>query len=342
MLSGKLWPAHPKPLPDELLTSWIVRVAEANGAKLQSLCWNLFGNDRSPWNRDADRAAPPWLIKTFSEHTGTPLKDVYQTTLATYRGHLFPIDRFRGQLRWVLPIHGYGMQREGFGLQFCAQCLAEDAVPYFRKTWRLAMFTFCPKHQVMLHDACPRCGTWVAFHRRDFGVELAEVKPICCCYACGFDFRLAGRRQPLFADQDGRAFFTQILESIEDRRKANDRFDLGFFAVARKFCHVLSGTSNTTRLRHLIAQQLGVELDPWELSRKYFEGRRILERHSLLLCVWWLMQEPDLRLMLAWEAKAVRYKPMLRFMQECPQWFRELAARYSCWQKGKPPRPNSC
>ena len=28
-LSGTIWPIHPKPLPDELLTSWMVRIARA-------------------------------------------------------------------------------------------------------------------------------------------------------------------------------------------------------------------------------------------------------------------------------------------------------------------------
>lgn len=70
MLSGKIWPAHPHPLPDELLTSWMVRLAEANGIRLQALSWMLFGNAHSPWNRDADRSAPKWLIKALSRYSG--------------------------------------------------------------------------------------------------------------------------------------------------------------------------------------------------------------------------------------------------------------------------------
>lgn len=78
MLSGKRWPAHPQPLPDELLTSWIVRVAEANGVKLQVLSWMLFGNTKSPWNRDVDRSAPHWLIEAMASHTGVRYWDVYR------------------------------------------------------------------------------------------------------------------------------------------------------------------------------------------------------------------------------------------------------------------------
>src|SRR6185369_12897990 len=90
MLSGKVWPAHPKPLQDELLSSWIVRVAEANVIKLQTLSWMLFGNGQSPWNRDIDRNAPRWLIEALSQHTGSNYWEVFHTALVTYRGRLYP------------------------------------------------------------------------------------------------------------------------------------------------------------------------------------------------------------------------------------------------------------
>ena len=81
MLSGKMWPAHPKPLPDELLSSWIVRVAEANAIKLQTLSWMLFGNGVSPWNRDIDRNAPRWLIDVLCEHTGSSYGEQWEQFL---------------------------------------------------------------------------------------------------------------------------------------------------------------------------------------------------------------------------------------------------------------------
>lgn len=47
MTHGELWPAHPRPLKDELLSSWIVRVIQANGIKLQTLSRMLFGENLS-------------------------------------------------------------------------------------------------------------------------------------------------------------------------------------------------------------------------------------------------------------------------------------------------------
>lgn len=167
MLSGKLWPAHPKPLPDELLSSWIVRVAEANAIKLQTLSWMLFGDGLSPWNRDIDRNAPQWLIDALCEHTGSSDWEVFRMTLVTYGGRLYPRRQAFGQLRWILPIRSYGMRHRAFGQQFCPECLTKDVIPYFRKQWRVACYTYCPEHHVDLWDACPGCGLPIVVFRGD-------------------------------------------------------------------------------------------------------------------------------------------------------------------------------
>lgn len=334
MAHGRLWPAHPKPLPDELLSSWIVRVAQANGIKLQTLCWMLFGNARSPWNRDIDRSAPDWLLKVMCEHTGAKYWDAYHTTLTTYRTILYPSRRRSGQLRWILPVRTYAMTRKGYGQQFCPQCLAEALTPYFRKAWRVALFTFCPKHQVMLHDACPSCGVPVVFHRGDFGVEQGNTKPIFSCYACGFDFRAASTAAATFPNKEIRALFYEMLEFLQMPTVLMERFDLGFFAVLHQFCRIMGSRQNASRLRKFVADRLDMEVSDIELSRISIERRRVAERHELLLCALWLMAVPTDRVREAWETGAVRYNLMLKDIDESPKWFGQLAARCSNWRRG--------
>lgn len=334
MLSGKLWPAHPKPLPDEILSSWIVRVAEANGIKLQALCWMLFGNERSPWNRDIDRSAPKWLLKAICEHTGTSYWDAYHTTLTAYRAILYPGRQRSGQLRWILPIRTHGMARQGYGQQFCPQCLAEDEVPYFRKCWRVALFTFCPMHMAMLYDSCPSCGAPVAFHRRDFGIELTEAGAICCCQACGLDFREAVRIVADFPNDEIRELFREMLGFVGSPGGKMERFELGFFAVLHQFCRIMGSRQNAGRLRKFVAAHLHVEIAEIELGRIAFEHRRVTDRHHLLLCALWLMAFPVERIREAWEAKAVRYNVMLKDAEGMPMWFRRLAKGFSNWRLG--------
>lgn len=333
MVHGRIWPAHPKPFPDELLSSWIVRVAQANGIKLQTLCWMLFGNARSPWNRDIDRSAPKWLLKTLREHTGVNHWDAYHTTLTTYRTILYPSRRRSGQLRWILPIRTFAMTRKGHGQQFCPQCLAEDVTPYFRKFWRVALFTFCPTHQVMLYDACPSCGEPVAFHRVDFGVKIEKAGPICVCHACKFDFRMGTRLMPAFPSEEIREIFIEMLRFVQRPVLRSERFDPGFFVVLHQLCRIMGSRLNQGRLGNFVAERLGVKLREIELSRMSIEHRSAAERHDLLLCALWLMTAPNERLRQAWEAKAVRYNLLLKDLEQPPSWFRSLASEFSNWRR---------
>ena len=67
-----LWPIRYKLLPDELLSSWLVRLAHGFGLKVQTFSNLLFGCNYQVWNRDIDRFAPDWLVEQLSSHTGTP------------------------------------------------------------------------------------------------------------------------------------------------------------------------------------------------------------------------------------------------------------------------------
>lgn len=332
MVDGKVWPAHPKPLPDELLSSWIVRLAEANAIKLQTLSWMLFGNERSPWNRDIDRNAPRWLIEALSQHTATNYWDVFHTALVTYRTRLYPRRQAVGQLRWILPVRSYGMRRRAFGQQFCPLCLANDPQPYFRKQWRVALFTYCPKHRIELHDACPACGTPVIIFRGDFGRELKDARPMHVCHACGYDFREADRKPISFPDEDLQALFDSMLLSLGKSANEVGPYDLGFFSVMHQFCRVMGTRQNRGRLEGHITEQLGLSAATAPLGRICIEQRRRAERHQWLLCALWLMADLQPRLQTAWLAKAVRYNLLVKDFDKPPGWYRLLVHRFSNWR----------
>lgn len=335
MLSGKVWPAHPKPLPDELLSSWIVRVAEANAIKLQTLSWMLFGNGLSPWNRDIDRNAPQWLIDALCEHTGSSYEDVFYTALVTYSGILYSHRQAVGQLRWILPIRSYGMRHRAFGQQFCPECLAKDAIPYFRKQWRVALFTYCPEHQVELHDACPACGVPVVIYRGDFGRELTNARPMCVCYSCGYDFREAPRKSASFPNEELHQLFDGMLLSLNAPDNQTGQFDLGYYAVMHQFCRVMGMRQNRGRLQRFVEAQFHLPHLSLQQGRISIEQRSHGERHQLMLCALWLMADLQPRLQAAWLAKAVRYNLMLRDFDDPPGWYWALVEPFSNWRNFK-------
>lgn len=163
----QLWPVHPHPLPDELLSSWMIRLARANGFKVHNFCALFFGRDRQIWTRDIDHHAPAWLTDRLAELSGTTPERIHATTLRAYESILFERFVASGANQWVLPLGVFHRSRRGFGQQFCGRCLAEDPEPYLRRAWRLAVVVICVRHQVMLEDRCQACGKSLAPHRAD-------------------------------------------------------------------------------------------------------------------------------------------------------------------------------
>ncbi|WP_404990870.1 TniQ family protein [Duganella sp. 3397] len=157
-LSSTIWPIHYKPLPDELLSCWLVRLAHGHGMKAQTFCNVIFGSQRQIWNRDIDRLAPKWLMDELTNRTGTPPEIVFKTTLRAYEGTLYRRFRSAGPLHCILVLQMYHRKRNGYGLQFCPQCLGSDSIPYFRKQWRIALNTVCTTHRKMLLDRCSSAG----------------------------------------------------------------------------------------------------------------------------------------------------------------------------------------
>ena len=327
MLSGKLWPAHPQLLPDELLSSWIVRIAEANGVKLETMTHQLLGGRLIAWNRDIDRLAPKMLLKAICAHTGTGYWDAYRATLAGYRTRLYPYRKDSGQLRWILPVCINSTKRDGYGIQYCHACLAADKEPYFRRKWRVAFYTFCPEHRIMLHDCCPACGSAVEFYRRDFGRAIDEAGAICHCHHCRFDLRTAPHVPVAIYDDTVFRLYVEMLRALDGVAADAGRFDLKFHAVQHQLCKVMLSVQNRDRLRQYVAEMLGVAIAPAVYGRVSLERQRVFDRYQIVFFALWLLVAPEERIGTAWRAKAVRFNLLLKDFSDAPKWFAELAGQ---------------
>jgi len=192
-LSGKLWPAHLKPKEDELLSSWLLRIAVSHGMGLDLFCSAIWSGTLVR-GRDIDRLSDEGVINLLAERIGVTPARVAETTLSEYEGSLFERRTHRGYTPWITSLRIYCRDRKHFGLQFCHSCLAEDREPYFRRRWRLAFVTLCEHHRTLLSDRCPRCGLPVNAARNDLNNDAMTVAQIMTrCHSCGFDLR-KGRR----------------------------------------------------------------------------------------------------------------------------------------------------
>ena len=326
----ELWPCHPHPLPDELLSCWLVRIAHAHRLKVQTFCEQVFGREKQVWNRDIDRLAPRWIINRLSIQTGTSLADAHQTALTAYRSLLYPRRKDSGILRWILPLDMWHRKHMGHGLQFCPACLAEDPIPYYRKRWRLALYTCCTRHNAMMHDRCPACGAGVAFHRIELGCYgSADEGPLTFCHQCGFDLRGSPVVKPSFYEDSSRQVMLEVLHMFEG--KDTHGFDAGFFSVLHQMCRLLLSNTRHTKLREYViglAKAPDLLLQP---GKKGCEERSIRERHHIVQLGMWLMVDPDKRIVEAWRNKVVRYN-LLKGLEGTPQWYRKVATYCSDWR----------
>lgn len=176
---------RPAPLDGESLSSWRQRAGWANGYRIFPVPdGRLRRVDPDLGAGDIDAG---WLARS---HLQT-VERVRSLTYASLVGQLGSSTKPREHPPWLIPAR-YGKAVTDHGAMFCPHCLAQDAEPYFRLSWRLAFNYACPTHEVLLVDTCATCDArpWPA------GCGVPEhlsfrFTSLSMCWRCGCDLRLA-------------------------------------------------------------------------------------------------------------------------------------------------------
>lgn len=164
-----------RPQDDELLSSYLMRVAHAEGTSPQR--WAQYHlRHLELWTRDTDRALPASTLSSLVARLDCSKDSITALSVGTGLD-----DRqllcHAGVEPWITAVGLFHRIRRLHGLQYCPDCLAE--APYFRRLWRIAFVTHCPAHHRVLLDGCARCDAPIVPHRH-------ERFPIHCPI-CGMD-----------------------------------------------------------------------------------------------------------------------------------------------------------
>jgi hypothetical protein len=245
-------------LPDELLSSWLVRAALAQGCDPLVLSGNIWPKWR-PWLVDLDRRLTEQRLSSLAKATGVSAKSFEAANLRQIAFAVTPDAAFDEMATWpwVLALGSRNRRRRG-GLQYCPSCFDEDRRPYFRIQWRLAWHTACPFHSEVLRDRCPHCASSVEPHRL-----VATDADMAICATCKGDLRDAAH---LACGADALAFQDAADLVVKDHQGVYGSIPTPipvaeWFALARYFSALLrkAPLNPSGRMAGLV-QALGVDL----------------------------------------------------------------------------------
>lgn len=268
-LSDKNFFTVPKPQEDELLSSWLVRVALAHNTRP----WSFY-NLHFPhlhniiFSRDLDIWASEDLLVRLSKKSGLPVELPFAMTLQSYACILQKKILTNTGNNMLSPIVPRARKNQKHGLKFCPQCLKEDAHPYFRKAWRVSFYSVCLTHKILLLDKCCKCKKPISFYK--FKRETGFTK----CWSCGQE--LSQCTGTPIADHEYLAI--QRLYDIVLKKKCNyanqEISALDFFTVYHQIAKILNPhPSPSNRFNPYDSLDLSVRF--WEEFSNLLNGKNI-------------------------------------------------------------------
>lgn len=231
------WPVHPLPMPDELLSSWVNRVAIGNGLSPFAL-HDMLAKQAYPRHEEKPRVSTglwyrmpsidsidawSWIdfvctegvIQHLSTMGDVPAQTIVDMMLAP---PVMDAERFSLTYQQVkdrlLASSPYSPSQKWPGLEpvgqinFCSECFTEDEAPYIRKSWQELGTILCDRHHLPLLAGCFMCGHAVQPHRS------RDRRPQVSCANCGSDLR----RQRILIEGEGRKREERKLRELEEQR----------------------------------------------------------------------------------------------------------------------------
>ncbi|WP_409996233.1 TniQ family protein [Pseudomonas aeruginosa] len=279
-----------RPQEDELLLSWVTRLARGNAVKLQTFVTDILGFHSQTLCRDLDRLRDEEFLARLIKRVGCSYEQAFSTGLWAFEGRLWFEALGSGPVDWMMPMgrtHHDRRRVSSYSTQVCCACLASDPIPYFRRFWRLALAVACPIHGIYLRDCCPWCHGPIEFHTTDIGCRLLpETAPLMHCGKCGRDWC-----HEVWDEQDAPselvAFQRQLCHLLSAGWSAElpgaEIYSPLFFAGLKRLLQLLIQPGRCSRIRDFLALSRGeLLIEPPIQNPRRFEALRVGDRSRVL------------------------------------------------------------
>ncbi len=178
-------PLHPPPARLESFTSYLTRLAQANGHKsIYEITW-LTENSKGFHRLERSPDYPHPLCESIAQLVGCAENRLHRTSFL-YLGRRF------GSSIHTRSFHRFLGGSLSSSLRYCSRCLAQSASPYYSLIWRFLSVPGCAVHECALLDACGHCGAALPLFQ-------ARFPRMAICPRCQGDLRLC-RVSPLLQD----------------------------------------------------------------------------------------------------------------------------------------------
>lgn len=148
-------PVNIKQIDNELLSSFLIRIAHANGTNLDTISYKVFRNSKL-LTKDIDKYLTSDEIEKISSYINIPFDNIYNMTLYPIVSKIDTKDlKLFSKWFWITPTSSSYKYKTN-GLQFCPKCLEEN-IDTFKIFNRFSFNVACVKHKIQLHTHCPRC-----------------------------------------------------------------------------------------------------------------------------------------------------------------------------------------
>lgn len=165
-------PVHPQPKPLESFTSYLTRLAQANGMRSMSQLSRLCFPDGSQKFTINAGDYPPRSFGALATAAVCPESELLRTTF-------YHLGRKFGRLTTPHHMSHFLSGSISPGLRYCPHCLNDQG--YYTLIWRFLEVEGCPEHNCRLLDCCGHCGEKIPL--------LASPLKLGFCPVCEGDLR---------------------------------------------------------------------------------------------------------------------------------------------------------
>lgn len=290
-MQAQLWPIHHKPFHDEILSSWLSRVAKGHDLSLQQFIALCLPRPTGV-GFDIDLATDPNFFSAISAGVGVRHEDVIQTTFMPEDGVIYS-ERNALRLEWITQLRLQCRSNSHIGLPFCPSCLGTDSTPYYRKQWRYGFFPVCPTHGI-LETQCPNCGHPYAYQGTLGGkIHHGNGAP-GNCRGCGVDFSVWKQERSNVASSVA-DLQSRISKGLSDRWieiPGRGNAHVYLYLCGLRILASIFQQEHGEKTVAWIARQAKIEL-PWNdvVPASLFEQQLPKRRTAALFLADWLIQD---------------------------------------------------